>query len=208
MSFLRQVRDLAETESRPPYTEPYGNNPTRWQASQAQRDDPGYVLPVRAVADDLMGIYWREIHIIFPFVHRPSFEAQYHSVWTGEGLLPPRMFHVSLNVIFALCCYMSPALAPKVRTASANSYYERARQLLQIDVTEPGTLETIQTLLLLAQYLQTVNNQSRCWAVLGIAIRTAQALGLEQESSRTSFSTQCEKEMFRRVWHGCVLLER
>ncbi|OQU97619.1 Fungal Zn2-Cys6 binuclear cluster domain-containing protein isoform 2 [Cladophialophora immunda] len=209
MGFLRQVRDLSETDSQLPYSDSVKLNSTGLPqpAGKVQKDDPGYILPVRAVADDLMRLYWAEIHPIFPFVHRPSFKRQYNSLWTGEGIPPTRLFHCNLNVIFALSCQMNLALSAEARASSAASYYERGQRLLCFDVTELGTFETVQSLLLVAQYFQSINNQSRCWAILGTAVRTAQSLGLRREFSM-SFMTQCEKEMFRRVWHGCILLER
>jgi hypothetical protein len=76
-------------------------------------------------------------------------------------------------------------------------------------------LELVQLLLLMGFYLQSTEKFSKCWNISGLAIRTAQDMGLHlnaEEALRRGFldaePVQLDLEMRRRVWHGCVLLDR
>lgn len=41
----------------------------------------GMVIPSRPDADDLIESYWRWMHSLYPFIHRPSFEERYLTIW-------------------------------------------------------------------------------------------------------------------------------
>lgn len=87
------------------------------------------------------------------------------------------------------------------------AYFARSRKLLQFDVLETGTLEAAQALLLMALYIQSTNNPSRCSVVVGMAIRTMEEVAVHRDR-RQSPQTQYDREMFRRIWHGCSLVYR
>ena len=164
------------------------------------------VLPVRNVADHLLEIYWNEIHVFHPFVHKPSFEAHYKTLWQRQGCLLDHTFHSVLNTIFALSCQVDLTLLPDVRESSSATFFERARRLLRFDLFNQVTVGDIQALLLMGQYLQNTKSPRRCWVVIGCAIRAAQGLRTHQSDINTS--TQCDREMFRRIWHGCLMMDR
>jgi hypothetical protein len=54
-------------------------------------------------------------------------------------------------------------------------------------------------------FLQSTNRPNRCWNVVGMAIRIAQGLGLHVESTGGDL---VERETRRRIWWGCVLMDR
>jgi hypothetical protein len=60
-------------------------------------------------------------------------------------------------------------------------------------------------LLLMCQYLQSTQNPNDCWVVLGNAIRGAQSIGLHITPKN---GTPLEQELKKRVWYGCVYLDR
>lgn len=62
-----------------------------------------------------------------------------------------------------------------------------------------------QMLLLMCQYLQSTQNPNDCWVVLGNAIRGAQSIGLHMTPKS---GTPLEQELKKRVWYGCVYLDR
>jgi hypothetical protein len=77
-----------------------------------------------------------------------------------------------------------------------------------------GSLELVQTLLLTAQYLQSTQMWGMCWNLVGLAVRLAQGIGLHLNPSDSSkhsgaqSSSLLDEEMRRRVWGGCVTLDR
>src|ERR1700738_967400 len=62
-----------------------------------------------------------------------------------------------------------------------------------------------QMLLLMCQYLQSTQNPNECWAILAVAIRGAQSIGLHTPPRE---GTPLEKELRKRAWYGCVYLDR
>lgn len=215
-SFLRQAFSLLESRhhlmGRPQAKGAEHQNPTRMNSLDVENPlhDENYVLPIRQTADNLMEIYWTEVWPLFPFVHRPSFEKQYLELWTGNSsgaTSPTRIFHCLMNTIFALAAQMSSASSPEAREASSMAYFARSRKLLQFDVLETSTIETAQALLMMALYLQSTSNPSRCSVVVGMAVRTMEEVALHRERLHTP-QTQYDREMFRRLWHGCSLISR
>ncbi|CAK7238453.1 hypothetical protein SEUCBS140593_010703 [Sporothrix eucalyptigena] len=90
-------------------------------------------------------------------------------------------------------------------------YFARAQKLLQSSLWETaGSLATVQFLLLASQYLQSTNSPHQTWMVVGSTIRTAQSLGLHlrDDGAGTDTLPLAERELRRRLWHGCVLLDR
>lgn len=170
-----------------------------------------HLLPVRSTADSLLQLYWTEILPFFPFVHRPSFQERFEQLWVSNVSPPDDGFHCLLNIIFALAARMSGRISYQVREASSASYITRARELLELDVFSSGTLDTVQTWLLMAQYLQSVNEPWPCWIAVGTAMRIAQGLGFHRGGGggpESSTMNQRDQEMARRLWHGCSLMNR
>jgi hypothetical protein len=64
----------------------------------------------------------------------------------------------------------------------------------------------VQLMLLRGFYLLRTPHADRCWITAGIAFRVAQAVDL-QSATTTAASNQLDREMRRRVWYNCVLLD-
>jgi hypothetical protein len=210
-SYFDQLRNMLDAR------EPVGvgkalfaqpGNPSQSWSELRHTSQIDYFLPLRNTADHLLHIYWNEVHPFFPFIHRPSFQAQYDLLWERDAYPCARMFHCMLNTVFALSCQLNPSLSPDARESAAALYFGRAKQLSQFNVFESETIEDVQALLLMGQYLQNTKEPARCWNVVGSAIRTAQGLRLHQEGACTPASTQRDREMFRRIWHGCLMMDR
>lgn len=210
--YLRQVSELAESKIKltnscnyqGPASKISGQKPDKGHFSQHE-----YVVPSRSIADTLLETYWSEVHPLLPLIHRPSFQAQYDVIWEKGARLGTQMFQCILNAIFALS---SPLVSPltssqEERESTSSTYFERSKQLLQFDIMDRGTFETVQALLLLGQYLQSVNKPSQGWGVLGLAVRIAQRLQIDHNGANSTSSSQYEREMFRRVWHACALMD-
>lgn len=43
---------------------------------------------------------------------------------------------------------------------------------------------------------------------MGAAVRTAQSLGLHLPETSAEVEDERERELWRRVWYGCVLMDR
>lgn len=194
----------------------------------------GMVIPSRAEADSLISSYWHWTHSLYPFIHRPSFEQRYLTVWyphtqsyttdksrdstTAEGIyanISDRLFYCMLNTVFSLGALFSSRIDQEDRASVAYTFYERAKQLLDIDLLADGSLALVQTLLLMGQYLQSTDMSNSCWNIIGLAVRVAQCIGLhhdpqacDQGCCSTQSFEQVDIEMRRRAWTGCIMLDR
>jgi hypothetical protein len=65
----------------------------------------------------------------------------------------------------------------------------------------------VQYLLLVGQYLQGTQKSVQAWTVHGLAITTAFQLGLHSPRTTQGFAA-IECEIRKRVWFGCILLDR
>ena len=167
------------------------------------------VLPPRRSADQMLEVYWKEVHHLYPFLHRPSFLRVYQSLWTADGPESnSKMAYCILNTLFAICCQVKKRSAPEEQGKSADIFFKRAMYLLRVDIIGPGSMSLIAALLLMGQYLQSTEWPQRCWVVVGIAIRVAQGLGLHLPQTTARMETQQDREMARRLWHGCVFMDR
>lgn len=166
-----------------------------------------YVLPGRRKADKLLSMYWETVHPLYPFLGKQTFLAQYETLWvTQKGDRDDPIFLCSLNLIFAISSQLDEDISPNERQSSANGFFERAKESL--DLWHLNTLQSVQMLLLLSIHLQSLCYLNQSWMIIGVAIRTAQSLGLHLCETSKRIVSQRERELVRKVWHTCVLLDR
>jgi hypothetical protein len=177
------------------------------------------LYPSRALADDFVSCFWEFVHPLFPILHKTSFMHRYHLLWsrqeTDAGVvkdpaarLDDVIFSSMLNIIFALGCQFSTRVPAQQCMTLAQDLYQRARRLYNYEVMDSMSVPLVQMLLLTGVYLQSAQNANRCWNVIGLAIRVAQGIGLHTERPRVARQTQLDREMRRRVWHCCLVLDR
>lgn len=188
-----------------------------------------FLLPPRPFADHLIQVYFRRIHYLYPVFHRPAFEHAYETLWrpstavddaaaasnpfhgVGLGCSPGAdsqtiVFHAALNSMFALACNHAD-LTPPEKAKGVEVFILRSRQFLSVDLLEKNNLGVVQTLLLCGLVMQGTPFPDRCWNAIGAGCRIAQGLGLHMEASREPGNATLEKEIRRRTWHGCVILD-
>ena len=193
-------------------------------------------LPPRSLADHLLDSYFNHVYILYPFLHRPTFEAAYEKLWapanlrdvdgsggglntfSGAGLgnfldsgPESRVFYGGINAIFALSCQFSDLPIPKAMVA-AKAYLERAMALLvHAELLDYPSISLVQVLLLLCLHLQSTPLRNRLWNIIGLAFRMAQGLGLHVEDGEgygnRKTKSVLEIGMRRRTWYSCVMLD-
>ncbi|KAL1867362.1 hypothetical protein VTK73DRAFT_4209 [Phialemonium thermophilum] len=183
-----------------------------------------FVLPPRALADHLLERYWERVYYLYPFFDRTAFESAYKTLWEPrndrtDGIVPFRglglgcveadastiVFHCALNCIFALGCCFSD-LPPGEKPGVIETFFDRAKSFIGLDFLDENNLGVVQALLIIALVLQGTPFPNRCWNSVGVACRVAQGLGLHTEVGWRSRNDR-EKEIRRRTWHGCVVMD-
>ena len=198
------------------------SNPLQDTSTEYRFDD--FVLPPRTLADHLVSCFFDHVYTLYPFFHRPAFEAAYRNLWRGgdEPEIPltdlriglgsgaesgPKsvLFHAALNSIFALGCQFADIVPEEVEHV-ANSFFLRAKRFIGLDLLDINTLGVVQTLLITALFLQSSPYPSRCWHSVGVACRVALGLGLHELDTLATL-TPLESDIRRRTWHGCVMMD-
>ena len=211
MSFMEGIRlaissstQVSPTDSATPSANP---RPKRSHSARIPVNDvDALVLPPRRTADHLVDLYFKYVHTLYPWLHEPSFRAQYESLWMtppGSSSDDDPLFYCLLNLVLALGCQFSTLFESSIH--SGDTFFNRAKTLLGFSIFDVGTLKAVQALLLMGSYLQSTNRPNRCWNVLGMGIRVAQGLGLHIERGGGDL---VERETRRRAWWGCVLMDR
>lgn len=174
----------------------------------------GLVLPPRQLADSLLQCYWELFHPIYPVLHRPTFHDVYSQLWLPTELLgftthnkvQDAVFYSMLNIVLAIGCQRNEALTVPEREDLAGEFYGRSVKLVSMDALDTSSLQIVQLLILRGFYLLCTPYADRCWVTVGVALRIAQAIGL-QSAKPIAASTQLNREMRRRVWYNCFLLD-
>lgn len=182
-----------------------------------KRAETSMMLPRRSVADSLLHSYFTFAHDFLPIFHKLAFQRRYESLWVSSAPARPSgpherfedgVFLSTLNVCFALGSLFSELIADEDRESTGDEYYQRSRALANFDVCDYSSLSTVRLQLVTGLYLQTTPHASRCWNVVGMAIRLAQDLGLHKDPSGHAQSDSVEVEMKRRVWYSCAVMDR
>ena len=119
-----------------------------------------------------------------------------------------RMLHATLNTLLAIGCQYSNTFAPPQSFPMADIFYQRSKKLIPFDELDTSSLSIVQLLLLTGMYLQSTRYLDRCWNTIGLALRIAQGLGLHIDKRTSAIESQKQREMRRRVWYICVMMDR
>jgi hypothetical protein len=182
-----------------------------------KRAESSMMLPRRPLADDLLHAYFTFAHDFLPVFHRPAFERRYERLWTSSvpSTIYSRHEHIEegiflavLNVCFALGSLFSELVTDEDRESTGEQFYQRSRALTNFDICDHSSLLAVRLHLVTGLYLQTTSHTSRCWNVVGMAIRLAQDLGLHKDPEVYLEQYVLGEELKRRIWYSCVVMDR
>ncbi|KAL2393537.1 Transcription factor FBD3 [Exophiala dermatitidis] len=192
--------------SRPHYvkdqTPQIGVNPSR-------RGINIYALPSEARTWALIKEYFQKTGQLLPFIHEESFCDTYFQMKRNHFTLARRTWLGLLNIIMAMGTTLSVEgnMSSEERIEESDVYYQRANALCDKESRRNISLELVQYLLIQGQYLQGTQKSVQAWTVHGLAITTAFQLGLHSPRTNSEFPA-LEAEIRKRVWFGCILLDR
>jgi len=175
------------------------------------------VLPPRQFADRILSCYWNHNHVLLPVLHRPSFTAEYERLWQPVDQQQYQqdrgpqttIFYATLNLVLALGCQHSESIEESVEDRRlADEFYQRSLKFVSVENVDKYTLSVVQLLVLRSSYLLYGPYADRCWTLLIVAIKAAEAIGLGAAKSRMAPLNQLTREMRRRVWYCCLAMDR
>ncbi|TGZ77297.1 hypothetical protein EX30DRAFT_398625, partial [Ascodesmis nigricans] len=134
----------------------------------------------------------------YNFFHEPSFRASF-----SAGTLPAGV----INAVCAAAVRYIPAeeLEDNTPQQYAESFANTARA--QVDADEP-TLENLQAMLILSMTFYAMGYGRKAWMQMGPAIRMTLSLDLHRELPASHPATPLDREIRRRVFWTCYLMDR
>ncbi|KAJ6108028.1 hypothetical protein N7523_009351 [Penicillium sp. IBT 18751x] len=180
---------------------------------KAGRDKQGQVnifaLPPQSETLALVQRYFSNTGLLFPYIYPPVFLETYHEMSRENFMKVRRTWLGLLNMVLAMSSITAVPGGAKADTRIAESdvFYQRGLGLCGSEILRGTTLEVVQFLLLMGQYLQGTQKSVQAWTVHGLAVKAALQLGLQSKTASKSFSP-LEQETRKRTWYGCVVLDR
>ncbi|PKS07195.1 hypothetical protein jhhlp_005796 [Lomentospora prolificans] len=159
-----------------------------------------FELPPPAETLGLIHQYFANTGLLFPFIHRESFIQTYHEVAASNFSKVRRSWLGLLNMILAMSISTAyPSDLPHDRRrAESNVFFHRAMALCENQIRFGASLEIVQFLLLLSQYLQGTESSIQTWNIHGLAVKASYQLGLHSRHTLERY-TPLEQEMRIRV---------
>ncbi|OQD77351.1 hypothetical protein PENANT_c112G00458 [Penicillium antarcticum] len=168
-----------------------------------------FSLPPKALADHLLHTYLNRVHPSLPIIRKNLFLEQYNRVFSRHLLRPGRKWLAVLNMIFAIGSQIS-RLSERVAQNDDNEklFFARAKALNISEnvLFDHADLQQIQAEALMAFYLLNLSQINRSWKMVGIAIRSAIALGLNLRIKDKGIGLQAN-EARKRLWWSIYYLE-
>ncbi|OTA05277.1 Zn2Cys6 transcriptional regulator [Trichoderma parareesei] len=179
-----------------------------------------FELPQRSLADRLVASYFKHRHPLNPYIHEGTYRQRYARLWLskdvgGEEAAPNNLAWLAVvNMVFAFGSEHvqvrppyngSPAGSASAKPDRAR-FFKRAKVLAFSSILQ-ARIELVQALLLMSHYLHGSLELNHCWTVIGLAIRTAQELGLYLDPANFTEDI-IEQEIRKRVWWGCFVIDR
>ena len=190
--------------------------------------DP-FSLPVKSTADSLVNAYFSTIHLSFPLLNKLDFVSQYDELYSSmdpEGFRN-RTFIATLQLVFAIAA-VHAHLVQADWTGDARDhmlYFSQAR-VLAVDtgiLNDDCYLSQVQVFGLGGIYLLVTNQLNRylnsplcdsqalltfqrAWNLSGLAVRSAQAMGLHLRDVSASVTAET-KVLHAYNWFALMTLE-
>ncbi|EED12345.1 conserved hypothetical protein [Talaromyces stipitatus ATCC 10500] len=162
-------------------------------------------LPPSSLVEQLLRKYWDEIHVMNPVFHEQTFMRRRllnegpitRPSRTGSlvdvSLLPAdRIFQATLNLILAIVCLRTNLGTSSEHRTTQETFFHRAERLLSPDIMQWESLQLVQALVLKAAYLREADMSNQSWIAVGVAIRTAQAIGFGKRAKKTCVARMCD----------------
>lgn len=163
-------------------------------------------LPSRELVDHLVTVYKLKVQSMYPALHEPTLDQDIDTVFNKPD---------HANDYQHFVCRMVIAISMQKQSTEyaglADSYYLAALKYLE-PVVRPMDLRTLQCFALMAEYSLLTPTRTAIYYVVGIGVRLAQALGLNEEKTITRIRPDgktdfLELDMRRRVFWCIMVME-
>ncbi|KAJ5743810.1 hypothetical protein N7533_008680 [Penicillium manginii] len=143
--------------------------------------------------------YFDVFHKSYPIVHEATFRAQFMHVL-------PRPKTKAWEVLLFVVAAVGAFTASTQPSQEDVGLFEAAKARMSFDMLETGNIHLVQALTLISNYMQKRNKPNSGYHYMGLARRTAMAIGLHKEI-QSPVMNLFEREMRRRIWHCLYIFD-
>ena len=187
MSFARLVLSSATVERMPTFTND--------------------MLPPRYAVTHLIQHYLENIFIWYPFLNEMKLFGSLDAVYQDGGRYATPMDQWTIRLVLAIA--LVSLSSRQGDTDYQNGVRHAALALKRAEmVVQPGSVQGIQSILLLAQYAMLDPLHFDSWYLIGAAARAMVDLGLHQDPQTNTLASDKELNLRRRVYHSIYTLDR
>ena len=179
-----------------------------------------YQFPKKSFWDELVAVFFEEVNILYPLVHRTSFFEQYNMFWNNIESRKAEFDMTVLPIIY-LCIALGLCTRPLSPESFSGDFTEppgwpefiEARRILEEhiwdDFSEDSdrSLNMLQGLIMCAVYVFRVERSEMAQKFISLAACHAFDLGIHQKSTYDSV-THFNAEMYRRAWWSLYTIDR
>ncbi|KAG4253833.1 hypothetical protein FPRO03_07793 [Fusarium proliferatum] len=162
----------------------HGKSPSQTHKSKPSLDPPN--LANESLTNYFVDAYFLFYNVSYPILHERSFRQKL----AARGM---RRGKSSWNIIYYLVLAIGHWISTSDRHHAGSRFYTAARNSLSIHMLESGTLETLQALLLMSNYLQKMDKPNTGYQFTGIAYKMALGLGMHRESPKLQDNVGLER---------------
>lgn len=220
LSFLQLLRMMVETVAG---ASPFTNDPRRHKIVEGQYSFPsGYrhthLLPDLQTARVLSDAFFINTHGLLQVFDRNRFMEELVACYADPFHVKPPWLCL-LNMVFAIGLTMATPLSgspealviDKLRSEHldrAEVFYLNAKSMNDpMNGLEDQDFWSVQALLLMSVYMLAKSKRNTAFALLGMAARSAHALGLHREETMVIFSVE-EQTQRKNLWRSIFVIDR
>ncbi|KAH7382254.1 fungal-specific transcription factor domain-containing protein [Pyrenochaeta sp. MPI-SDFR-AT-0127] len=220
LSFLQLLRMMVETVAG---SSPFTTDPRRHKIVEGQYSlPPGYrhthLLPDLQTARVLVDAFFINTHGLLQVFERDRFLETLERCFSDPLSVEPSWLCL-LNLVFAIGLTMANPLSgsPEALTIDklrsehldrAEVFYLNAKSLNDpMNGLEDQDFWSVQALLLMSVYMLAKSKRNTAFALLGMAARSAHALGLHREETMVIFSLEEQTER-KNLWRSIFVFDR
>ncbi|KAL1969458.1 hypothetical protein VTN77DRAFT_8896 [Rasamsonia byssochlamydoides] len=202
--------------------QPVTSNPAATLSCEALRSASCLRNLPLGTLDELLRLYFDNVHVDFPLFHRAMFQDEFERYFLSKSRSqscvnsqaertdnePDDGWLVCLHMMVAFGCVLQRALPGHDRSTETSTYETLQSECWNMSRAALPRLTTmcvqshVQALLLIALYLHGINERNASWILAGCAARIAVAIGLHRKELHGSFPL-IERETRKRIW--CTL---
>jgi len=164
----------------------------------------GLPLPTRVLITPLIQYYIDTVLVLYPFL---SETAIFAALAEHQGSQCTPMARWTVPMVAAISLASMWCKRGDQRYVDAVSHVAEAFQSIEA-VVQPGSMQGIQSLLLLVIYAMLDPHHFNSWYLIGIASRVTVDLGLHQELPSDTQTPRPHLDFRRRVFHSVYALDR